>query len=192
MNWFFFARVRLKNAKAICCVGCGWGYCVAWRDVWSLGQGHLWCRKEVQTIWGTHKFYDSRRAIESWPVGKVAFQKETNHPWIWECWSGHGHVNWDFHIDEVNHAEYDKDDGIAQSGPRQVSSGTTFPSDPLLLLSSSSCMRTDIPGMPKMSNEELLGSMVKTSVSSVPPGMVRRKKDKRLRRQELKKRSLVN
>lgn len=54
------------------------------------------------------------------------------------------------------------------------------------------CMGADIPGMPKMSNEELLGSMVNTSVSSVPPGMVRRKKDKRLRRMELKKRTLVN
>ncbi|GMH32709.1 hypothetical protein BSKO_00543 [Bryopsis sp. KO-2023] len=50
----------------------------------------------------------------------------------------------------------------------------------------------EIPGMPTMSNEELLSSMVNSSVSNVPPGMVRRKKDKRIRKQELKERSLAN
>lgn len=45
--------------------------------------------------------------------------------------------------------------------------------------------------MPTMSNDELLSSMVDTSVSKVPAGMVRRKKDKRLRRLELKERSMA-
>eukprot|EP00210_Caulerpa_lentillifera_P001712 g1645.t1 len=38
---------------------------------------------------------------------------------------------------------------------------------------------TSVPGMPTMSNEEILQSMVDSSVTQVPAGMIRRKKDRR-------------
>jgi len=36
----------------------------------------------------------------------------------------------------------------------------------------------NVPGMPTMTNEEILQSMVDSSVTTVPPGMVRRRKDR--------------